>query len=136
MFKYSKKVMEHFLKPKNVGEIKKADGVGKVGNPICGDIMYVYIKVGKRKGKGKEEEYIKNIKFQTLGCPAAIASSDVLCDLVKGKTLKEAEKVRGKEIVKKLGNLPAIKLHCSVLGEKTLKKAIENYKKNREKKGN
>ena len=136
MFRYSKKVMEHFLKPKNVGRIKNADAVGKITNDKCGDVMYLYLKIGKRKGKGKEEEYIKNIKFQTLGCPAAIASSDVLCDLVKGKTLKEAEKVKDKKIVKKLGNLPAIKLHCSVLGTRTLKKVIENYKKNREKKGN
>ena len=134
MLKYTKKVIQHFLKPKNVGEIKDADGVGKAGNPVCGDVMHVYIKVGKKKVKGREEEIIKNARFQTLGCPAAIAASDVLCELVKGKTLKEAEKIEKKDIVKKLGGLPPIKIHCSVLGARTLKKAIEDYRNKRKKK--
>ena len=117
---YTKEVMKHFLKPKNSGEIKNADGIGTNANDKCGDIMKVYIKV--------EDNKIKDAKFQTLGCPSAIASSDVLCELVKGKTLEEAEKFDNKEIVKKLGGLPVIKIHCSVLGAETLKKAIDNYK--------
>jgi len=125
---YTKKVLKHFFKPKNVGKIKNADAIGKLENDACGDIMEVYIKVGKKKDKRKEKEYIKEIKFQTLGCPAAVAASDVLCDLVKGKTLEEAEKVNEKAITKKLGGLPVIKLHCSVLGAKTLKNAIENFR--------
>lgn len=128
---YTKKVMSHFLKPKNVGKIKNADGIGKLENDACGDIMYVYVKVGRKKIKGKEKEIIKDIKFQTLGCPAAIAASDVLCELVKGKTLDEAEKIKESEITEKLGGLPVIKLHCSVLGAKTLKSAIENYRRKR-----
>ena len=129
MLNYNKKVMCHFLKPKNVGVIKNADGIGENFNDRCGDKMVVYIKVEKKKMKNKEEVYIKDVKFQTLGCPAAISASDVLCDLVKGKSLKEAEKIKDSEITKKLGGLPSIKLHCSVLGAKTLKKAIENYRK-------
>jgi len=95
----------------------------------CGDIMEVYLKIEKKKIKGREKKYIKDIKFQTLGCPVAIAASDVLCDLVKGKTLEEAEKINDKAITKKLGSLPVIKLHCSVLGSRTLKDAIEKYRK-------
>lgn len=132
MFQYSKKVMQHFLHPKNVGKIKNADGIGKLENDSCGDIMVVYLKIGKRKGKGKkkgkEEEYIKDIKFQTLGCPAAISASDILCEIVKGKTLEEAEKIDEKKITMKLGGLPPIKIHCSVMGAKTLKDAIKDYK--------
>lgn len=121
---YTKKVMKCFLKPKNVGKIEDADAIGELKNDGCGDVMRVYLKIGK---KGKQE-YIKNIKFQTLGCPAAIASSDVLCSLAKGKTIQQALKISDKDIVKKLGGLPSIKLHCSVLGQKTLKDAIQNYK--------
>ena len=126
---YTKRVMRHFLKPKNVGEIKNADAIGKLENDACGDIMYVYIKVGKKKIKGREKEVIKDIKFQTLGCPAAIAASDVLCDLVRGETLDEAEKIKETQITERLGGLPVIKLHCSVLGARTLKKAIDDYKR-------
>ena len=129
MLQYNKKVIKHFLKPKNAGKIKNPDAVGRLTNDACGDIMEVYLRIDKKKtGKNKGREIIKDIKFQTLGCPAAIAASDVLCDLVKGKTLKEAEKIKDTDITKKLGSLPAIKLHCSVLGSKTLRDAIEKYK--------
>jgi nitrogen fixation NifU-like protein len=123
---YNKKVMEHFMKPKNVGEIKNADGIGKVGNMTCGDIMYVYIKVSKNK---KGEEFLSEIKFQTLGCAAAIATSDVVIDLAKGKTVKEALKITNKDVVKALGGLPAVKVHCSLLSEEALGEAIYDYYK-------
>jgi nitrogen fixation NifU-like protein len=126
---YSKKVINHFSNPKNFGEIKKADGVGKVGNPRCGDIMKLYLKIEK---KGKKE-IIKNIKFYTLGCAAAIATSDIVCDLVRGKTLKEALKISSKDVVKELGYLPPLKIHCSLLAEQGLKAAIEDYKKRKKK---
>lgn len=136
MEQYTKAVMQHFMKPKNLGRIEKADAMGKLENERCGDMMIIYLKIGKRKGKGqkKEEEFIKDIKFQTLGCPAAIAASDVLCELVKGKSLEEAGKINEAGITKELGGLPLIKVHCSVLGAKTLKNAIDNYRKNKESK--
>lgn len=122
---YSKKVFQHFRNPKNLGEIKKPDGYAKVGNPICGDIMQLYLRVGKKNGQA----YIKNIKFQSLGCVAAIATSSVLTEMVKGKTLKEAEKVKSQDVIKALGRLPKVKLHCSLLIVKALKEAIEDYRK-------
>ena len=97
---YTKKVMEHFQKPHNYGRIKNPDGIGKAGNPTCGDVMLLYIKVAKNK---KGEEFIKDIKFETLGCAAAIATSSVITDLAKGKTLKQALKIDNKKIVKSLG---------------------------------
>ena len=121
---YTKTVMKHFLKPKNLGKIKNADAIGEVGNMKCGDVMKVYLKISKDK-KGIEK--IKNIKFETLGCVAAIASTDIVCEIVKGKTLKDAKKVSKKEILKRLGGLPSIKVHCSVLGEEAIKDAIKNY---------
>jgi nitrogen fixation NifU-like protein len=123
--KYSKKVMQHFIHPKNVGEIKDADGIGKVGNPICGDIMYVYIKVAKKNGK----EIIKNIKFKTMGCAAAIATSSMITELAKGKTLKEAMKITRNDVANELGGLPPIKMHCSNLAADALHEAIKNYMK-------
>ena len=128
MNQYTKEVMKHFLKPKNAGIIKNADAIGKLENNACGDIMEVYLKIEKKKVSGKEKEIIKNIKFRTLGCPAAIATSDVLCDLAKGESLEEAEKISNLDIVKKLGGLPVIKLHCSVIGSKTLRDAINKYR--------
>ncbi len=122
---YNKKVIQHFMNPKNMGEIKNPDGVGKVGNPRCGDIMKVFIKVGKNK---KGEEIIKEIKFQTFGCASAIASSSMLTELAKGTTFKRAQEIDMKEIVKNLGGLPIIKLHCSAMASETLKKAIKDYK--------
>lgn len=118
---YSKIVMEHFLNPRNVGEIENADGIGEVGSPICGDLMTFYIKVNDNK--------IEDIKFKTFGCGAAIAVSSIVSETVKGISLEEAEKVTNKKVAEMLGGLPPQKLHCSNLGAKALKKAIENYKK-------
>ncbi|MDR1928823.1 MAG: Fe-S cluster assembly scaffold protein NifU [Endomicrobium sp.] len=117
---YSKKVMEHFMNPKNVGEIKNADGIGKVGNPICGDMMVFYIKVKDNK--------IENVKFKTFGCGAAIAVSSIVSEMVVGKTLEEAINLKNDDVVKALDGLPKNKIHCSNLGADALHKAIENYK--------
>ncbi|MBN1157653.1 iron-sulfur cluster assembly scaffold protein [Candidatus Woesearchaeota archaeon] len=125
---YSGKVMEHFKNPKFTGDIKNADGTGKVGNPVCGDVMEIYIKVGKNK-EGKE--FLEDVKVKTFGCVSAIASSDVLCEMVRGKTLDEALKVTNKNVVNELGGLPPAKIHCSVLAADALKKAIEDYRKNK-----
>lgn len=128
---YSKKVMEHFLNPKNLGEIENADGVGKVGNLKCGDIMYIYIKVSKNK-EGKE--IIEDIKFKTLGCAAAIATSSMITELAKGKTLTEAYNIDKSDVSDSLGGLPPVKMHCSNLASDGLKEAINDYlvKNNRE----
>lgn len=119
MPEYSKKVQKHFKNPKNVGEIKNPDGVGKVGNPVCGDIMELYIKV--------KDNVIKNAKFKTFGCGAAIATSSMVTELVKGKTIEEALKISNSAVAEALGGLPPIKMHCSVLAEEALKKAIDDY---------
>ena len=124
---YSKKTMEHFLNPKNMGEIDNADGIGKVGNRVCGDIMYIYIKVGQKKIGNKTEEIIKNIKFKTLGCAAAIATSSMITELAKGKTFSEALKITRDNVKDALGNLPPIKLHCSNLAADGLHEAIYDY---------
>ncbi len=128
-FKYSKKVMQHFMHPKNVGKLKNADGIGKVGNPICGDVMWVFIKVGKKKIKGKQKEHIKDVKFKTLGCAAAIATSSMITELAKGKTLEEAKKITRDDIATSLKGLPPIKMHCSNLAADALRLAIKNYQK-------
>ena len=128
---YTKKVIEYFKKPHNYGRMKNADGVGKVGNLVCGDVMWLYIKVDKNK-KGKE--IIKDIKFETFGCVAAIATISVITDLAKGKTLEEAIKIERQEIVKSLGGLPAIKIHCSVLAASALSEAIYDYFKKKQRK--
>lgn len=116
---YSEKVLKHFKKPLNQGVIKDADAVGEVGNPVCGDVMKIYLKI--------KNNIIKDIKFETLGCAAAIAVSSVLTDLVKGKTIEQALKITKDKIVKDLGGLPPQKVHCSMLGVEALHKAIENY---------
>jgi nitrogen fixation NifU-like protein len=121
---YTKKVMETFKNPHNYGKIKNASGIGKVGNPTCGDVMWLYIKVDKNK---KGEEIIKDIKFETFGCVAAISTSSVITDLAKGKTIKKALEIEKLEIVKKLGGLPAIKYHCSILAVDALTEAIYDY---------
>jgi nitrogen fixation NifU-like protein len=121
MIQYSEKVIQHFMNPKNVGEINKPDGVGTVGNPICGDLMTFYIKI--QDGK------IADVKFKTFGCGAAIAVSSILTELVLGKTIEEALKVTRDEIAKELGGLPPQKLHCSSLGVEALKAAIDDYLK-------
>lgn len=122
---YSKKVMEHFRSPRNMGTIKNPDGVSTVGNPTCGDMMRLFIKVGK---KTNGQEFIKDIKFQTLGCGAAIATSSMVTTLVKGKPVVEAEKITKETIVEALGGLPTVKIHCSLLADEALKEAIKDYR--------
>ena len=129
--KYNKKVMKEFMSPKNMGEIKNPSGIGKIGNPTCGDIMWVYIKVEKDK---KGDEILKDIKFKTFGCAAAIATSSMISKLAKGKKVSEAEKIKYSEVVKCLGGLPNIKIHCSTMASQALNRAIEDYKKKKEKK--
>lgn len=121
---YTKKVMAHFKKPHNYGKIKDPDGTGKVGNLVCGDVMWLYIKVGQNK---KKQEIIKEIKFETFGCVAAIATSSAITDLAKGKTLEEAMKIGKSQVVESLGELPPVKLHCSVLASDALIEAIHDY---------
>jgi nitrogen fixation NifU-like protein len=128
-FEYNKEVLKRFRKPKFAGEIKNADGIGQVGNSQCGDIMRVFLKIEKNKKTGQEK--IKDIKFKTMGCVAAIASSDAVCEIAKGKTLKDALKITRKDIIKKVGNLPQIKHHCSILGEEALVAAIKDYESKR-----
>jgi len=120
---YSKKVMKHFFHPKNMGEIKNPEAVGDIRNPICNDTMKVFLRI--------KDNRIKDIKFKTMGCAAAIASSDITCELAKGKTLEKAKEISKKDILKKLGGLPRLKEHCSLLGEGALKQAIENYEKSK-----
>jgi len=122
---YSKKVMEHFQHPRNVGEIKNPDGVGHVGNPICGDVMELYIKVKDNK--------IIDAKFKTFGCAAALATSSMVTEMVKGKTIEEALKISNRAVAEALDGLPPIKMHCSVLAEDALKAAIEDYLAKKEK---
>lgn len=123
---YTKQVLKQFKKPKNAGEMKNPDAIGKVGSPVCGDVMWIYIKLGKNK---KGEDIIKDVKFKTWGCVAAIASSSVMTELIKGKTIKEAKKITKQDIVKKLGGLPPVKIHCSVLAVDALKDALKKLKK-------
>ena len=122
---YSEKTLDLFRHPKNMGEIPDADATGKVGNPVCGDVMHVYIKIGKNK---KGEEIIKDIKVKTFGCVAAIATSSALTEVVKGMTLTEAAKITKQNIADYVGGLPPAKIHCSVLAVDGLQKAIEEYK--------
>lgn len=118
---YSEKVMKHFLHPHNYGKIKNADGVGRVGNVLCGDVMHVYIKV--------KNDRIVDIKFETFGCAAALATSSMVTDLAKGKTIKEALKIGREDVSDALGGLPKIKIHCSNLAAQALHEAIYNYLK-------
>ena len=119
---YSKGLIKHFQKPKFVKNVKNYNGIGEVGNVTCGDIMHLEIRVEKDK--------IQDIGFKTFGCAAAIASSDVVCELAKGKTLKEVKKIKKDDIIKRLGGMPTIKIHCSILGIEALNKAINDYEKN------
>jgi len=116
---YTDKVMEHFTKPRNMGEIEDADGVGIVGNPVCGDVMKITIRV--------EDGRIVDVRFKTLGCPAAIATSSITTEIAKGKTLEEALEIGRKEVADLLGGLPPSKMHCSNLAAHGLHKAIRNY---------
>ena len=122
---YNEKVLDHFTNPRNVGSIENADGVGEVGNPVCGDMMTFYIKVKDNK--------IEDVKFKTFGCGAAIAVSSMVSEMAKGKTLDEAMKITNKDVAQKLGGLPDNKMHCSNLGAEALHAAIENYRKKGEK---
>ena len=116
---YTDMVMDHFMNPRNVGEIPDADGVGEVGNAKCGDIMKMYIKV--------KDNRIDDVKFETFGCGSAIASSSMATEMIKGKTIDEALAVTNKQVVEALGGLPAHKLHCSVLAEESIKSAVRDY---------
>lgn len=116
---YTDIVMDHFMNPRNVGEIENADGVGEVGNAKCGDIMKMYLKI--------ENDIITDVKFETFGCGSAIASSSMATEMIKGKTVKEALSVTNKQVVEALGGLPAHKLHCSVLAEESIKAAVKDY---------
>ena len=120
---YSEKVMDHFMNPRNVGEIEDASGVGEVGNAKCGDIMKIYIKVD-------ENDVITDVKFKTFGCGAAIATSSRATEMVMGKTVDEALQITNEMVTESLGGLPPVKLHCSVLAEEALHAAIEDYRKN------
>jgi len=131
---YTPKTLKHFKKPHNYGKIKNPDGIGKVGNIICGDVMWLYIKIGKNKkvppyqrGVKKGGEIIKDVKFETFGCVAAIAASSVITDLAKGKTIKDALKITREKVVNSLGGLPPIKIHCSILAVDALVEAIYDY---------
>lgn len=119
MSMYSDTVMEHFRNPRNMGEIEEPDGVGKVGNPVCGDVMTIYIKV--------EDDRLKDIKFKTFGCAAAIATSSMITELAKGMTLDEAVEITRDDVADALEGLPPIKMHCSNLAAEGLLEAIEDY---------
>jgi nitrogen fixation NifU-like protein len=120
---YSEKVMDHFMNPRNVGDMPDADGVGTVGNPVCGDVMKMFLKV--------KENIIVDAKFKTFGCGAAIATSSMVTEMVKGKTIDEALKISNRAVAEALGGLPVIKLHCSVLAEEALRHALADFYKRR-----
>ena len=117
---YSDKVMDHFRNPRNVGIIEDADGIGEVGNPVCGDIMKIYLKIS-------EDQKVEDVKFETFGCGSAIASSSMATELIKGKPLSEALKLTNKAVTEALDGLPPHKLHCSVLAEEAIKTAVKDY---------
>ena len=117
---YSDKVMDHFRNPRNVGIIEDADGIGEVGNPVCGDIMKIYLKIN-------EDQLISDVKFETFGCGSAIASSSMATELIKGQPVSEALKLTNKAVTEALDGLPAHKLHCSVLAEEAIKSAVKDY---------
>ena len=116
---YSEKVMDHFRNPRNVGVIENADGVGEVGNPVCGDIMKIYLKI--------RDDTIADVKFETFGCGSAIASSSMATELIKGKPISDALQLTNKAVTEALGGLPAHKLHCSVLAEEAIRAALQDY---------
>lgn len=121
MEEYSQKVMDHFMNPRNVGDIPDADGIGQVGNPVCGDIMKMYMKI--------KDNVITDVKFKTFGCGAAIATSSMATELIIGKTLDEALEISNKTVAQALNGLPPVKMHCSNLAEQAIKAAIDDYKK-------
>ena len=126
MEEYSQKVMDHFMNPRNVGEIPDADGIGQVGNPVCGDIMKMYLKI--------EDNVIKDAKFKTFGCGAAVATSSMATELIIGKTLEEALDITNSTVAEALDGLPPVKMHCSNLAQQAVKAAIDDYKKRNGKK--
>lgn len=137
---YGQKVMEHFLHPKNLGAIKNPSGVGRVGNPVCGDVMELYLKIkaGKavraskaktKKGSNIENSIIEDAKFKTFGCGAAIASSSMMTEMIKGKTIKEALNMTNMAVSESLGGLPPVKRHCSVLAREALEKALRDWQR-------
>lgn len=119
---YSDKVMDHFRNPRNVGVLEDANGIGEVGNPVCGDIMKMYLKIN-------DDEIIEDVKFETFGCGSAIASSSMATELIKGKSVEEALSLTNKAVAESLDGLPAHKMHCSVLAEEAIKSAIDDYNK-------
>jgi nitrogen fixation protein NifU and related proteins len=118
---YSEKVMDHFTNPRNVGEIANASGIGTVGNPVCGDVMKMYLRI--------ENDIIVDVKFKTFGCGAAVATSSMVTEMVKGKSITEALTITNKAVAQALGGLPAVKMHCSVLAEEALRSALKDYYK-------
>jgi nitrogen fixation protein NifU and related proteins len=118
---YNEKVMDHFMNPRNVGEIPDASGIGTVGNPVCGDVMKMFLKIDK--------DVIVDVKFKTFGCGAAVATSSMVTEMVKGKTIEEALKISNRAVAEALGGLPPIKMHCSVLAEEALRSALKDYYK-------
>jgi nitrogen fixation NifU-like protein len=118
---YSAKVMDHFMNPRNVGEIEGADGIGEVGNPACGDMMRLYLKI--------EDGRVVDARFRTFGCGAAIASSSMLTEMIKGKTVEEAREITNHSVAEALDGLPAVKIHCSVMAEQAVKSALDDYAK-------
>lgn len=121
---YTEKVMENFTNPKNVGELEDANAVGQVGSPACGDIMKMMMKIN-------DDGVIEDVKFKTYGCGAAIATSSVATEMIKGKTVEEAKKLTNQQVIDELGGLPAVKIHCSVLAEEAIKAALDNYEENK-----
>lgn len=119
---YTNKVIDYFRNPHNMGKMENPNGIGKVGNTVCGDVMWIYIKV--------KEDVITDCSFETFGCVAAIATSSALTDLVKGKSIEEALKVTNKDVANELGGLPSMKMHCSLLAEQGFKAAVDDYRKN------
>lgn len=122
---YSDKVLEHFKNPRNVGEIEDADGIGRVGNPVCGDLMWIYLKIAQNE---KGEDIIADIKFKTFGCGSAVSTSSMITEMAKGMTLDEAYKITRQNVADELDGLPPIKMHCSNLAADALKAAIDNYR--------
>ncbi len=127
MVDYSEKVIKHFLNPQNMGKMENPDGVGVAGNIACGDEMTISIKVKRASGEDRENDILEDIKFETLGCAAAIATSSMVTELAKGKTISEARKITRKDVAEALGSLPSIKMHCSNMAADALHKAIEDY---------
>ncbi|MGI6004068.1 MAG: Fe-S cluster assembly scaffold protein NifU [Christensenellales bacterium] len=121
---YSDKVMDHFSNPRNMGEMKDADGVGRVGNAKCGDIMKMYIKVD-------DSEHITDVTFQTFGCGAAIATSSIATEMIKGKSIEEALQITNRAVMEALDGLPPAKIHCSILAQEAIEAAVENYRESK-----